>query len=55
MALADGRTPEDAFAWGVAAGAGRGSPSPGTANPERVTVERLRGLVLVGAGTAPAS
>ena len=54
MALADGRTPEDAFAWGVAAGAAAVTV-PGTANPERVTVERLRGLVLVGAGTAPAS
>ncbi len=47
MALADGRTPEDAFAWGIAAG-GAAVTAPGTAKPERVTVERLRGLILVG-------
>ena len=53
MALADGRTPEDAFAWGIAAG-GAAVTVPGTARPERVTVERLRGLILVGTGVAPA-
>ena len=46
MALAVGRTPEDAFAWGIASGAASVT-SPGTANPDWVTVERLRGLVLV--------
>ena len=46
MALAEGRDPEDAFAWGVAAGAASVTV-PGTAHPERNTVERLRGLVLV--------
>lgn len=44
--LADGRTPEDAFAWGVAAG-GAAVTVPGTARPDRVLVERLRGLILL--------
>ena len=48
MALASGRTPEDAFAWGVATGAASVT-APGTAHPERVVVERLRGLILVAA------
>ncbi len=46
MALAMGRAPEDAFAWGIAAGAASVTV-PGTANPDRVTVERLRGMILV--------
>ncbi len=46
MALAEGRDAEDAFAWGVAAGAAAVTV-PGTAHPERNTVERLRGLILV--------
>ena len=46
MALAVGRTAEDAFAWGIAAGAASVTV-PGTANPDWVTVERLRGLILV--------
>ncbi|WP_428390401.1 1-phosphofructokinase family hexose kinase [Lichenicoccus sp.] len=46
MALAEGREPADAFAWGVAAGAAAVTV-PGTAHPERNTVERLRGLILV--------
>jgi 6-phosphofructokinase 2 len=46
MALAVGRTAEDAFAWGIASGAASVT-APGTANPDWVTVERLRGLVLV--------
>lgn len=45
MALAEGRTTEDAFAWGIAAGAAAVT-ALGTAHPERVTVERLRGLIL---------
>ncbi len=49
MALAEGRTTEDAFAWGIAAGAAAVT-ALGTAHPERVTVERLRGLIL---STAP--
>lgn len=40
MALARGRPPEEAFAWGVAAGAAAVS-SPGTAHPERAAVEAL--------------
>ncbi len=48
MALADGRAPEDAFAWGIAAGAAAVTV-PGTAHPDAVTVERLRGLILVAA------
>lgn len=48
MALADGRTPADAFAWGVAAGAAAVT-APGTAHPDPVTVERLRGLILMPA------
>ena len=50
MALAEGRTSEDAFAWGIAAGAAAVTV-PGTARPQRVTVERLRGLIL----TTPAA
>ncbi len=50
MALADGRTPEDAFAWGIAAG-GAAVTVPGTARPQRVTVERLRGLILAPAAS----
>ena len=46
MALAAGRAPEDAFAWGIAAGAASVTV-PGTANPDWITVERLRGLILV--------
>ena len=46
MALAEGRPPDDAFAWGVAAG-GAAVTVPGTARPQRVTVERLRGLILL--------
>ena len=46
MALAAGRAPEDAFAWGIAAGA-TSVTAPGTANPDWITVERLRGLILV--------
>ncbi len=46
MALAEGRDPADAFAWGIAAGAASVT-APGTAHPDRLTVERLRGLVLV--------
>ena len=46
MALAEGRGPEDAFAWGIAAG-GASVTAPGTAHPDPRTVERLRGLVLV--------
>jgi len=46
MALAAGRSPEDAFAWGIAAG-GAAVTTPGTAQPDPVTVERLRGLILV--------
>ena len=55
MALAEGRDAEDAFAWGIAAGAAAVT-APGTAHPERNTVERLRGLVLVPhtAGRKPA-
>ena len=45
MALAEGRTDADAFAWGVATGAAAVTV-PGTAHPERVTVERLRVLIL---------
>ncbi|UFN47313.1 1-phosphofructokinase family hexose kinase [Roseomonas sp. OT10] len=40
MALSRGRPAEEAFAWGVAAGAAAVS-SPGTAHPERKTVEAL--------------
>ncbi len=50
MALAEGRTAEDAFAWGVAAG-GAAVTVPGTARPQRVTVERLRGLILLPSAT----
>ena len=46
MALAEGRGDQDAFAWGVAAGAAAVTVT-GTAHPERNTVERLRGLILV--------
>ncbi len=46
MGLEAGRTPEDAFAWGVATGAASVT-APGTANPDPATVERLRGLILV--------
>lgn len=52
MALADGRSPEDAFAWGVATGAAAVT-MPGTACPERSTVERLRGLMLAAPAPAP--
>ncbi|MCQ8242342.1 1-phosphofructokinase family hexose kinase [Rhizosaccharibacter radicis] len=44
MALGEGRSPMDAFAWGVATGAAAVT-APGTAHPDRGTVERLRGLV----------
>ncbi len=50
MALAEGRSPPDAFAWGVATGAAAVT-ALGTARPERITVERLRGLVI---GPVPA-
>ncbi len=46
MALSQGRAPEDAFAWGVASGAASVT-APGTAHPDPVTVERLRGLILM--------
>ncbi len=46
MALSVGRTAEDSFAWGIAAGAASVT-APGTANPDWITVERLRGLILV--------
>ena len=49
MALSVGRTQEDAFAWGIASGAAAVTV-PGTANPDWMTVERLRGLVLVAQG-----
>jgi 6-phosphofructokinase 2 len=48
MALADGRGAADAFAWGVATGAASVTV-PGTAHPDRATVERLRGLILIAA------
>jgi len=41
LALAHGRPPEDAFAWGVAAGAAAVS-NAGTAHPSRAEVEALR-------------
>ncbi|MFC0408047.1 1-phosphofructokinase family hexose kinase [Roseomonas elaeocarpi] len=41
LALANGRSVEDAFAWGIAAGAAAVSRS-GTAHPERADVEVLR-------------
>lgn len=41
LALAHGRPPEDAFAWGVAAGAAAVS-NAGTAHPTRAEVEALR-------------
>ncbi len=50
MALAVGRDPDDAFAWGIAAGAASVT-APGTANPDWMTVERLRGLILVAQAT----
>ncbi len=46
MALSEGRTPEDALAWGVASG-GAAVTIPGTASPDRLLVERLRSLVLL--------
>ncbi len=48
MALSEGRTAADAFAWGVAAGAAAVT-APGTAHPDPVTVQRLRGLILMPA------
>ncbi len=48
MALSEGRSATDAFAWGVATGAASVTV-PGTAHPDRATVERLRGLILVAA------
>lgn len=44
MALSEGRTPEDALAWGIAAG-GASVMMPGTASLDRLLVERLRRLV----------
>ena len=44
MALAEGRSPEDALAWGIAAG-GASVMMPGTASLDRLLVERLRRLV----------
>ena len=46
MALSEGRSAEDALAWGVATGAAAVTV-PGTASPDRLLVERLRGLVLL--------
>jgi 6-phosphofructokinase 2 len=46
MALAEGRAPTDAFAWGIATGAASVT-APGTAHPDPVTVQRLRGLILL--------
>ncbi|KAA2211394.1 1-phosphofructokinase family hexose kinase [Teichococcus oryzae] len=51
MALADGRSPDDAFAWGVAAGAAAVSQA-GTAHPAREDVAKLRGKVAIPMGQA---